>query len=192
VLYAAEVSMTDHWLGTLLERLHNLGLERETIVVLLGDHGIQLGDRGWTGKISAALHPELIQVPLIIVQPERLRAGERTSYHASTHDLALTVLSMARVPTFDGFGGVDLSALFHGGAPLERDIVYGGYSDSHFLRSGSWAYMSDNALERPKLFDLAADPGETRDVAPERPDVVEELHATIVDRVGGTLPSYTG
>jgi arylsulfatase A-like enzyme len=192
VLYAAEVSMTDHWLGALLERLHNLGLERETIVVLLGDHGIQLGDRGWTGKISIALHPELIQVPLVIVHPEGLRAGEQTSYHASTHDLARTLLSMVGLRTPDRFEGVDLSTLLRGVDPPERDIVYGGYSDSHFLRSEHWTYMSDNALKRPKLFDLVEDPGETSDVALEQPDVVEELHATIVDRVGGPIPSYTG
>jgi arylsulfatase A-like enzyme len=191
VMYAAEVTMTDHWLGALLDRLHELNLERETILVLVGDHGIQLGDHGWTGKISAALHPELIHVPLVIVHPERLRAGERTSYHASTHDLALTVMSMAGVRTHDRFGGVDLSLLFNGGAPPERDIVYGGYSDHHFVRTDRWVYMSDNALKRPKLFDLSSDPGEAHDVAAEHPDVVDELHETIVDRVGGEIPSYT-
>ncbi len=51
-LYAAEVTMTDHWLGMLVDRLHELNLERETVIVLVGDHGILLGEHGWTGKIS--------------------------------------------------------------------------------------------------------------------------------------------
>ena len=42
-LYAAEVTMTDRWIGVLLERLHELRLERETIIVLVSDHGIFLG-----------------------------------------------------------------------------------------------------------------------------------------------------
>ena len=63
------VTMTDRWLGVFLERLHELGLERDTVIVLVADHGIQLGEHGWTGKISVALHPVLIRVPFVIVDP---------------------------------------------------------------------------------------------------------------------------
>jgi arylsulfatase A-like enzyme len=190
-VYAAEVTMTDRWLGAMLDRLYELGLERETIVVLMSDHGIQLGDRGWVGKISAALHPELIQVPLVIVHPGRLRAGGRSPYYASTHDLARTLMTMAGVRIPDHVAGADLSVLFEGGEPPRRDLAYGGYSDSHFVRSERWAYMSDNAGERPKLFDLTADPGETVDLADALPDTVAELRATVEERSGGELPSYT-
>jgi arylsulfatase A-like enzyme len=190
-LYAAEVTMTDHWLAALLDRLSMLGLDRDTIVVLMSDHGIQLGDRGWTGKISIALHPELIQVPFVIVHPARLRAGERSSYYASPHDLARTLLTMAGVPTPDYMEGVDLSVLFAGDEPPARDAAYGGYADSHFLRNDRWAYMSDNAGKRPKLFDLTADPEETNDLAVDRADVVEELRADVEERAGGPLQSYS-
>jgi arylsulfatase A-like enzyme len=190
-LYAAEVTMTDHWLEALLDRLSRLGLMDDTIVVLMSDHGIQLGDRGWTGKISTALHPELIQVPFVIVHPARLRAGESTSYYASPHDLARTLLTMAGVRTPDYMQGVDLSVLFAGGEPPERDAAYGGYGDSHFFRSDRWAYMSDNAGERPKLFDLSVDPGETADLAFEQPELVEALRAEVEERAGGPLQSYS-
>ena len=69
-LYAAEVTMTDRWIGELLGRLQELELERETVILLVADHGIFLGERGWTGKISIALYPELINVPLVIVHPD--------------------------------------------------------------------------------------------------------------------------
>jgi arylsulfatase A-like enzyme len=189
-VYAAEVTMTDRWLGTLLDRLRALGLEGETIVVLMSDHGIQLGDRGWVGKISTALHPELIQVPLVMVHPGRLRAGERSSYYASTHDLARTLMTMAGVRVPDHVGGADLSVFFEGGEPPPRDLAWGGYSDSHFLRSERWAYMSDNAGERPKLFDLTSDPAETTDLAAVLPDTVAEMRATVEERAGGEIPSY--
>ncbi|MGH2845423.1 MAG: sulfatase family protein [Thermoleophilaceae bacterium] len=191
VLYAAEVTMTDRWLGALLERLHELNLERDTIVVLISDHGIQLGDHGWTGKISIALHPELIQVPLVIVHPERLRAGQRSAYYASTHDLARTILSMAGVSAPPRMAGADLSALFGGREPPPRAFAYGGYSDSHFLRDERWAYMSKNDGEHAQLFDLEADPRELRDVALEHPDLVAELRATVEERAGGPFEAYT-
>ena len=48
-----------------------LPLERETIVVLVSDHGHLLGEYGWTGKIASVLHPRLIHVPLVLVHPLR-------------------------------------------------------------------------------------------------------------------------
>lgn len=190
VLYAAEVTMTDHWLGVLLQRLHELHLERETIIVLMSDHGIQLGERGWTGKISAALHPELIQVPLVMLHPERTRAGEKSEYFASTHDIAPTVLAMAGVRAPRSTEGNDLSSLFRGAPPPDRPLAYGGYSNHHFVRTDRWAYMSDNRFTAPKLFDLVADPGETCDVAGAHPAVVEDLYEIVRANAGGSLPSY--
>ena len=56
-LYAAEVTMTDRWLGFFLDRLHDLGLERDTAIVLVGDHGFMFGEYGYTGKISSLAPP---------------------------------------------------------------------------------------------------------------------------------------
>jgi arylsulfatase A-like enzyme len=189
-LYAAEVSLTDRWLGALIERLHDHGVERDTVIALAGDHGFQLGERGWTGKISSALHPELIQVPLVLVDPDRRKAGESNSYYASTHDLARTLLRMAGVRPPPGIHGVDLSGFFGGQEPPERPFAYGGYSNNHFLRDERWAYMSDNRFETPQLYDLEGDPGELENVAETYPDVVEELADTVRRRAGGALPYY--
>jgi arylsulfatase A-like enzyme len=189
-LYAAEVSMTDRWIGRLIDRLHDHGLERETVIALAADHGFQLGERGWTGKISTALHPELIQVPLVLVDPQRRRAGEASQYYASTHDLARTLLHMAGVKPPPGIHGVDLSGFFDGREPPERPFAYGGYSNSHFLRDERWAYMSDNRLRSPQLFDLENDPGELENVAATYPDVVAELSDAVRRRAGGSLPYY--
>jgi arylsulfatase A-like enzyme len=189
-LYAAEVTMTDSWLGVLLARLHDLRLERETVIVLVSDHGILLGERGWTGKISIALHPELIRVPLIVVDPARRRAGERSSYRASTHDIAPTVLSMTGVAPPAEMEGADLSRLLGGRRAPERAFVYGGYADNHFLRDERWVFMADNRMRRPQLYDRRSDPGETRTVADRHPRLARELHAKVVERAGGRLPWY--
>lgn len=192
VLYAAEVAMTDRWLGTLIERLRQLDLERETVIVLTSDHGIQLGEHGWLGKISTALHPELTRVPMVLVDPAGRAAGTKSSYFASTHDLAPTILAMAGVRAPAEMEGADLSPLLAGSAPERRPYTYGGWSNNHFLRDERWAYMADNALARPRLYDLAADPNEARDVAAQHPEVVDELGALINARTGGSLPVYPG
>ena len=74
-VYGASVTLVDAWLGRFLDRFYASGLPRETIVVLLSDHGILLGDRGWTGKPALELHPELIQVPFMLRDPGGRMAG---------------------------------------------------------------------------------------------------------------------
>ena len=188
VLYAAEVTMTDHWLGVFLERVERL--ERPTVILFMSDHGIFFGERGWTGKISVALHPELTQVPLVIVDPEGRRAGDESAYLASTHDIAPTILSMAGVRGPRAMEGVDLSALFDERSPPRREVAWGGYSDQHFVRRGRWCYMADNRMEKPKLFDVEADPLEQRDIAADHPDVVAELQEDLLQRIGRRPPYY--
>ena len=58
-LYAAEVTMVDVWLGRFLDRLANLGLAGNTLVVLVSDHGVLLGECGWVGKRYSEMHEEL-------------------------------------------------------------------------------------------------------------------------------------
>jgi arylsulfatase A-like enzyme len=190
-LYAAEVTMTDSYMGILLDRLHELGLERETIIVLVGDHGISLGEHGWTGKVQTALYPALIRVPLIVVHPARRRAGRASDWFASTHDIAPTILSMAGVRAPEAMTGLDLSRPFRGRGLPRRPYAYGGYSDSFFIRSDRWALWGYNKPTGFKLFDLKRDPGQFEDVAGRLPGVVDHLYGQVVGRLG-RLPWYGG
>jgi arylsulfatase A-like enzyme len=191
-LYAAEVTMTDDWMGHFLDRLHDLRLERDTVIALVGDHGILLGEHGWTGKISTALYPALTRVPLVLVHPHRRRAGEGSPWFASTHDVAPTLLSMAGVRTPHRMTGADLSRLFRGHRLPERDYAYGGYSDSFYIRSHQWAMWGDNRPGRFRLFDVQRDPGQFDNVADRHPGTVDRLYGHVVARAGGRLPWYGG
>ena len=189
-LYAAEVTMTDRWLGILVDRLFQLGLERDTVIVLVGDHGILLGDHGWTGKIPIALHPELAQVPLIVVDPDRRLAGQTSPHFASTHDIGPTLLAMAGVRPPESMDGVDLSRLFRGQRLPDRPFAYGGYANAHYLRSDRWALMASNRADNLRLFDLERDPGEHRNVAARHRPLARQLHRRVVEEAGGRLPDY--
>ena len=182
--------MTDDWLGKFLDRLHDLNLERDTVIGLVGDHGIMLGEHGWTGKISTALYPALTRVPLILVHPHRRRAGQESPWFASTHDVAPTLLSMAGVRRPHRMTGQDLSRPFRGRKLPERDYAYGGYADSFFIRSHHWAMWGSNRPGRFRLFDLGRDPGQFDNVADRHPDVVNQLYGHVVARAGGGLPFY--
>lgn len=189
-LYAAELTMTDRWLGTLLDRLHELDLESETAIVLVSDHGIYFGEHGWTGKISTVLHPELIQVPLVVVDPAGRRAGSTSAYRASTHDVGPTALSMAGAGVPESMQGADLSRLFAARSLPRRRYSTGGYRNTFYIRDGDWSLTADNRLRDFRLFDLRADPGEHRNVAAQNPAVVRRMRRAAIARAGGKPPFY--
>jgi arylsulfatase A-like enzyme len=189
-LYAAEITMTDRWLGVLLDKLHDLGLEDDTAVVLVSDHGILLGEHGWTGKISTALHPALIRVPLIVVDPRRGRRARQSDWFASTHDVAPTLLSMAGLRVPERMEGVDLSRPLRGRRLPRRPYAFGGYSNEFFIRTDRWALWGNNRPGRFHLFDVKRDPGEFHNVAHRHPSLVRELYGTVRERAGGPMPYY--
>jgi arylsulfatase A-like enzyme len=189
-LYAAEVTLTDRWLGVFLDRLHELRLERETAIVLIGDHGILLGDHGYTGKLGTQLHPALTRVPLTVVHPEGRRAGRVSHYPASTHDIAPTVLSLVGVRAPRRMTGADLASVFGGRRPPRRRYHYGGYANNFYARTDRWTLIGDNEGRRLRLYDKRRDPGERRDVAGAHTGKARELYSAVLRRAGGRLPSY--
>jgi arylsulfatase A-like enzyme len=191
-VYSAALTITDKWLGSFLEQVRERGLHESTAIVLLSDHGILLGDRGWTGKIAQELHPELIQVPCVIVHPEGRGAGETSAWFGSTHDVAPTLLSLAGVEAPAGMDGVDLSPLLDGEEPGERPFAYGGYFNHFFVRTDHWSYLADNRGDNRELYDLTLDPAELDNVASANRDVQDELHARLVETIGGLPPYYEG
>jgi len=190
-LYAAEVTMTDRWLGVFLDRLHDLKLERETAIVLVSDHGFLLGEYGFTGKISSELHPPLMRVPLVVIHPDRKRAGGHSKYLAQTHDVAPTLLSLAGVRAPRAMTGADLSPLFAGRRPRPRSLAYGGYANALYARTDRWKFISDNLGRNRRLYDLKHDPDETNNLAHRDPGRAAAMYDAVVRRAGGRPPYYS-
>ncbi|HLM10485.1 MAG TPA: sulfatase [Thermoleophilaceae bacterium] len=189
-LYRAELTLTDRWLGVFLDRLDALRTGRDTLVVLMGDHGFQFGEHGWTGKIASQLHPPLTRVPLVVVDRERRRAGEASRQFASPHDVAPTLLQLAGVSPPRAMNGFDLSPLLAGRRPRARPFTYGGYANSFYARTDRWALTAVNDLSNMRLYDLRDDPSEHHNLAAVRSDVVDRLWGEVERRTGGNLPVY--
>jgi arylsulfatase A-like enzyme len=190
VAYKAEITMTDRWLGMFLNRLYDMGLEDDTSIMLVSDHGVYLGERNWTGKSDSKLHPELIQVPMMLRDPGGRGAGTTSDYFATTVDIAPTFFSMAglRRPRF--FDGNDLSPITRGEPAKKRTFAYGGYSSWTFIRDERWKLIVRNDKRELSLYDLEADPGERRNVASAHPKQVDRLWRQVVRKAGGRRPPY--
>ena len=157
--------MTDRWIGVLLDQLDALKPRGDTVVVLVADHGIFLGERGWTGKISIALHPELIHVPLVVVDPGGRRAGERPPTAPRRTTSAAPLLTMTGVEPPLRMQGIDLSRLFRGEQPPAATTPTAATATSHYLRSDRWTFFADNRMREPRSTTAARDPGELHDIA---------------------------
>jgi arylsulfatase A-like enzyme len=189
-LYAGELSFADTWLGNLLDRLDTLGLAESTWVIALSDHGVLLGEHGWMGKPRSLAHREVYRVPYMIRHPGGRKAGRRSDYYASTHDVATTALSAAGVKPGRKMEGADLTRLFRGKRPPERGYFTSAFNDYIIVGDGRWLLISDNQLQQPRLYDKRRDPRELHDVASRHPGVVRRLYGKARRDAGGAFPRF--
>jgi arylsulfatase A-like enzyme len=188
-LYAAEVSLVDAWLGHFLDRLANLGLAENTVVVLISDHGVLLGEYGWVGKRYNEIHTELSHVPMLIRHPEGKAKGRTSGYWASTHDVGPTVLSVLGYEPPRRMNGADLSPLLDGRQPSQRRTYRtAAYNDHVAARDGRWLLISDNQGANKRLYALG---NERVNVAASNPTQVRRLWS-YVERDAGPkgLPRF--
>jgi arylsulfatase A-like enzyme len=190
-LYAGEVTMVDRWLGNFLDRMAELKLFENTLLILLSDHGHALGEHGYTGKPHYALWPELTDIVFLIRRPDA-RGGGRTSDHfASTHDVAPTILGFLGLEPRSPMEGQDLSVLLEGKGPGPRPHFTLGYSEFAWARDERYAMFGRNDGTKARLYDLSADPGMNSDVAGANPDVVRRMFDEyVIGDAGGPLPTY--
>ena len=127
-LYAGEVTLVDTWVGRLLETVHHLGLEEDTAVLFLSDHGHYVGDHGRIGKSGSGpdgpwpYYEEINHIVLMGQVPGGV-CGQRTRVLSQPIDIMPTILDLAGVPVPDGVQGLSRAPLFYGRGATERDLV---------------------------------------------------------------------
>jgi arylsulfatase A-like enzyme len=177
-LYAGEVSLVDRWIGFLLHRVSELGIAGETAILFTTDHGTILGEHGRLHKAPETLIAPETRLPLIVKLPAGRHAGRRVSGFLQSYDLLPTLLETLGVPAPPYVIGRSALALLDGDTRL-HDHVVSAYNDHVSWRTERWnliaPYEGGKVGGIPRLFDLASDPLESVDVAPDHPVIVREL-----------------
>jgi arylsulfatase A-like enzyme len=180
--YKSEVAFTDYWVGELLAGLAARGLDEDTLVVLVADHGEEFGDHGAT-RHGHTLYDELTRVPLVLRAPTGwsttpelggFEPGEIDT-PVSVVDVLPTLLELCDVaPLGGGLGdlaGRSLVPAMQGAAVpappvlLEVRLRKGRHADAVVLDELKLVRWADG---REELYDLVADPGEQQDLASAR------------------------
>ena len=188
-LYAAEVTMVDRWLGRFLDKLESTGLMQETLLIVLSDHGIALGEHGATGKPYGALWPELTDIPFFVRHPEGAGAGQTSDYIVSTHDVASTILGGLGALPNKQMDGHYLTLLLQGGELEPRDHFTLGYDRFVWARDDRYVMFGSADRSDARLFDVQSDPNMDNDIAADNQDVVRRMFDDYVLKdAGGSLP----
>jgi arylsulfatase A-like enzyme len=192
--YAAMVSHVDEQIGRIVAELRALGLERGTVVIVTSDNGGVLSVAPTNGSLrgyKGDLYEGGLRVPLVVCWPGTVAAGALNGSVGVGYDLFATVAELAGARPGPGLAGRSLRAALLDGALLPRPepLVWEikdasrrfdspeGEFHRFAVRKGSWKLVWQNRATRlaPELFDLDADPGESRDLAGDRPELVAEL-----------------
>lgn len=147
--------------GTLIEGLRKRHLLDETLFVVFGDHGEAFGEHPGNFAHTLFIHEENVHIPLVIAAPGAIQRSVRVGRVASVIDIAPTILDLLGLLPEPPYQGTSLLL------PDSRlALFYTDYSIGWLgLVDGCWKYLYDVDARRSRLFDVCADPGETRDVA---------------------------
>ena len=167
--------MADRWLGSFLERAHDLGVMENTLLMVISEHGHALGERGYLGKPPNALWPELTDIALFVHHPEGKRAGEESDYYASTHDVVPTVLGFLGIEPPRPMDGIDLSVLLEEQSPEPREHFTLGYGNFICCRDEQYLMVCRYNKTSARLYDIRTDPQQTSDLAEANPEIVEKM-----------------
>lgn len=182
-IFAAMLSHLDESIGSVLEMLHYVGADQNTLVVFLSDNG---GPTRELTSSNAPLRGEKgslfeggIRVPFIARWPGRLPAAKVVATPVISLDLAATALAGAGAKVEAGsLDGLDLATLLGNAAPQDPRTFYWRMGQRRALRHGEWKIVRDGGRSGAgawQLFHLASDPTEQNDLATKEPARLADL-----------------
>ena len=218
--YAAETELVDRHLGRILQKIDDLALWDDSIVVVTSDHGTSLGEHNRTGKSNICDHderywpiyPEVGHVPFLIAGGDIPR-GKSLDMLAQPIDIQPTLSDLAGVGLEppEAFEGRSFATALLESRPDHRDLAVTGTfvrpgADARlpakcvtpWVTDGRWGFAPIGASGSPELYDIVDDPFTENDVAGANPDAIRDLRDGLVahlrqhDASQGLIDSLVG
>lgn len=180
-LYDSEINYTDDHIRALVEDLPDLA---NTVIIVTSDHGEEFLERGEIGH-GSSLYQEQVRVPLIVVPPAG-PAAEVVEEPVSIVDIFPTVCAAAGIAPPPGLQGQSLLPLTAGTAEGEERAIFAELSraraarQQEAIRRGEWKFLrrGGRGIGR-RLYNLARDPGEKRNLAEDEPELARHLEGEL-------------
>ncbi len=173
--YFRMLTGVDQGIGRLMKALDDAGASHNTVILLIGDNGYFLGERGYAGKWT--MHDRSTRVPLIIRDPRSPQSarGRVSEVFALNIDVPTTVLALAGVPIPNGMQGESLIPEVTASGEVQRSSVFTEHLWKHpkiprteGVRTAGWKYIRyQDHGDFEELYNLQADPDEAHNLAQE-------------------------
>ena len=188
--YAAMVTRMDRDVGRLTNLLKELGLDENTLVLFTSDngpsaealHSVDFFDsNGPFRGTKRELYEGGIRVPMIARWPGHVPAARQSDEPWAFWDVMPTLAEIAGLPPLSGIDGISMAPSLLGRDQTQRhEYLYWDYAHvrgtfSQALRVDHWKGVRNGPGAPLEIYDLAKDPGETRDVADLHPDIVNRI-----------------
>jgi len=206
--YAAMVTRLDSDVGRLMDLLVELGIDRDTLVILTGDNGSSFQPDSPLGKrfnqasnglrgFKRSLYEGALRQAAIARWPGQVPAGAVRDEPWAFWDFLPTAAELAgvRLPQEQRTDGLSLASFLRGGPAPARESFYWELHEGKPLqavRFGDWKAVKNGPDAELELYDLAKDPVESRDLAPEYPERVSRMRADLTSWIGRVLASASG
>lgn len=189
--YDYEIAFTDGYLGQIFDALEMSGLDENTVVVVVSDHGEAFGNHSFAGQKmffhGQTLYDELLRIPLVVRVPGR--AAGTSDAVVQLIDVAPTILDALGIARPPSFQGRSLVPAVRGEAlppaPAFAELIpYPSWN--HEARAvisgdGRWKLFDRISDGKKELYDLAADPDEKKDRFRDDPAKAQEMEDLLLD-----------
>jgi arylsulfatase A-like enzyme len=190
--YYAFVTEIDDWVGKILNKLDELKLTENTLVIFVSDHGEMLGAHGMRGKFN--FYEESVRVPFLFRFPGKIKPGQIVSTPVSVLNIFPTILDYAGLKTI-ATDGYSLKGVMEGTESPKYDFAVSEWDwhnenvPSIMIRTDKWKLMTTHRKDGKNveaLFDLKTDPFEINNLLGNNPErlkykqTTEELRSKLV------------
>ena len=188
--YAAMVALVDKDVGRLMQKLKDLGIDDNTLVIFSSDNGANdeciepLKSTGGLRGFKRMLYEGGIRAPFIARMPGKIAPGTTSDVLTTSVDFMPTAADLAGVPHPARLDGISiLPTLLGQKQSKQHDSLYFEIYEPYFqqsVRMGDWKGYRLGTKAPLELYDLKADPAEKQDIAAAHPDIVKKIEAIML------------
>lgn len=201
--FAAMITRLDYYVGEVLKKLKEKGLDENTLVIFSSDNGPHeeggadptfFGRDGKLRGLKRQCHEGGIRIPFIARWPGHVPAGEVNDHICAFYDLMPTFCDVAGIKNYekkyrnkekevDYFDGISFAPTLLGKKKQKQhDFLYWEFNETNQIavRMGDWKLIVKKG--KPSLYNLKTDIHEDNDIALQHPDIVEKMKAIIFEQ----------
>jgi arylsulfatase A len=192
--YAAMITYLDEQVGIILQKIKELGLDENTIIMFSSDNGTTFNGGvdatffnsvGGLRGLKMDVYEGGIRMPFIARWPGKIKAGSISQHVSAQYDFFATVADLTQQKAENTDGLSFLPELFSK-KQKKHDYLYFEYPEKGgqlAIRMGNWKAVKTNLRKEPnaqwQLFDLSKDVNETTDISTQHPELLKQFDAIV-------------